>query len=99
MKKVCFIVAMQGEAKPLIRHFGLHHIEGCFGSLPPQAYRASYAGKEIFLVTNGIEQETGLDYIGCEAAVLSAHLAVSSFPPDLIIMPGQQAVLFRKGQR
>lgn len=97
MKKVCFIVAMQGEAKPLIRHFGLHHIEGCFGSLPPQAYRASYAGKEIFLVTNGIEQETGLDYIGCEAAVLSAHLAVSSFSPDLIINAGTAGGFVSKG--
>ncbi|WP_455498716.1 phosphorylase family protein [Coprobacter sp.] len=97
MKKICFVVAMEGEAKPLIRHFGLRHIGGRFGQLPSQAYEAFYAGKEITLITNGVDSETGLDYIGCEAAVLSAHLAISSFPPDLIINAGTAGGFASKG--
>lgn len=97
MKKICFVVAMQGEAKPLIRHFGLRHVGGRFGQLPSQAYEAFYGGREITLITNGTDPETGLDYIGCEAAVLSTHLAISSYSPHLIVNAGTAGGFASKG--
>lgn len=42
MKKICFIVAMAAEAKPLIQHFGLMHQGGRFGQAPSQVYQGNY---------------------------------------------------------
>ena len=55
MKKICFIVAMAAEAKPLIQHFGLMHQGGRFGQAPSQVYQGNYKNIEITLVTNGKE--------------------------------------------
>ena len=64
MKKICFIVAMAAEAKPLIQHFGLMHQGGRFGQAPSQVYQGNYKNIEITLVTNGKDADTGFDYIG-----------------------------------
>ncbi|MCP9612741.1 phosphorylase family protein [Coprobacter tertius] len=97
MKKICFIVAMMAEAKPLIRHFSLIHQGGRFGQAPVQAYRGVYKDKEIILVVNGQDSETGLDYIGCEAATLSTHLAITFYQPDIIINAGTAGGFASKG--
>ena len=47
MKKICFIVAMAAEAKPLIQHFGLMHQGGRFGQAPSQVYQGNYKNIEI----------------------------------------------------
>jgi nucleoside phosphorylase len=86
MQKICFIIAMKAEAKPLIERFGLQQIEWYFGSLPTQLYSGIINGKELSIVLNG--QQDGLDLVGCEAATLTTELAISRLHPDLIINAG-----------
>lgn len=97
MKKICFIIAMRAEAEPLIEHFGMKHLPRYFGELPVQAYQSEYKGIELSLVINGTDDRTGLDYIGCEAATLTAQLAISNFHPDLLINAGTAGGFIEKG--
>lgn len=97
MKKICFIIAMQAEARPLIDHFGLQPVDNCFAPLPQRAYQTRYGEYEITLVQNGTDPETGLDHIGCEAATLTTQLAVSTFRPDLIVNAGTAGAFGSKG--
>lgn len=97
MKKICFIVAMMAEAKPLIQHFGLLAVPGRFGAYPMQAFEANYQGLEIILVLNGRDSDTKLDYIGCEAGALSAHLAIASYHPDILVNIGTAGGFAAKG--
>ena len=99
MKKICFIVAMAAEAKPLIQHFGLMHQGGRFGQAPSQVYQGNYKNIEITLVTNGKDADTGFDYIGCEAATLSTHLAIAYYHPDIIINAGTAGGFASKGAK
>ena len=86
MQKICFIMAMQAEARPLIERYGLQNIEGFFGEVPTELYQGIIAGKEINIVTNG--QQHGVDLVGCEAATLATTLAITTLHPDLIINAG-----------
>ncbi len=86
MQKICFIIAMQAEAKPLIERFGLQQIEDFFAPLPTRLYSGIINGKELQIVLNG--QVNGLDLVGCEAATLTAQLVCSRLQPDLIINAG-----------
>lgn len=97
MKHICFIIAMKAEAKPLIQHFNLLEMAGCFGQLPIKAYRSTYKNNTITLILNGKDSNTGLDYIGCEAATLTTHLAISRFSPDIIINAGTAGGFISKG--
>lgn len=86
MQKICLIFAMEAEARPLIERFGLQLIEGYFGYLPTQLYSGLLNGKELFIVLNG--KQGGLDLVGCEAAAVTAQLAITRLSPDLIINAG-----------
>jgi nucleoside phosphorylase len=86
MQKLCFLIAMMAEAKPLIERFGLQQIEGYFGDLPTRLYSGILNGKELYVVLNG--QQNGLDLVGCEAATLTTELAISRLHPDLLINAG-----------
>lgn len=97
MKKICFIVAMRAEAQPLIDHFRLQPVTGCFDPLPAQAFRTRYGSYDISLVLNGTDEQYGLDLIGCEAATLTAQLAIDRFRPELIVNAGTAGGFGEKG--
>ena len=99
MKKICFIIAMQAEGQPLIEHFGMKQLPHCFGNLPMKAYQSQYKDIEISLILNGQDAQTGLDHIGCEAATLATHLAITNFHPDLLINAGTAGGFMKKGAR
>ena len=86
MQKICFIIAMEAEARPLIERFGLQLIEGYFGHLPTLLYSGLLNGKELNVVLNG--KMGGLDLVGCEPATLTAQLAIERLHPDLIVNAG-----------
>ena len=97
MQKICFIIAMMAEAKPLIERFGLQQIEWYFGDMPTQLYSGIINGKELNIVLNG--QHEGLDLVGCEAATLTAELAISRIQPDLVINAGTCGAFKADGAR
>lgn len=95
MQKICFIIAMQAEAQPLIERYGLQNIEGYFGELPCELYQGIISGKELCIVLNG--RQHGCDLVGCEAATLATTLAISNLHPDLIINAGTCGAFKRNG--
>ena len=86
MQKICFIIAMKAEAKPLIERYGLQNIEGFFGEVPTELFQGIISGKELSIVTLG--QQHGVDLVGCEAATLATTLAINALHPDMIINAG-----------
>jgi nucleoside phosphorylase len=97
MQKICFIIAMMAEAKPLIERFGLQQIEWYFGEMPTRLYSGIINGKELNIVLNG--QQNGLDLVGCEAATLTTELAISRIHPDLVINAGTCGAFKEDGAR
>jgi 5'-methylthioadenosine nucleosidase len=86
ISKIAIIVAMQGEAQPIIDALGLKAQPGAFDSrLPLQAY-SNTAG--ITLVTNGKCPQHQCDRVGTQAATLAAWETIRHFAPDLLISAG-----------
>jgi len=86
---ICFIIAMEGEAKPLINQFKLLLQENIFPStLPMKLYQNHYRGHKISLVINGRDEKHDIDNIGTQAATLASHLAIYHLNPSLIINAG-----------
>lgn len=99
VSKLCFLIAMPAEAKPLIEHFGLIHHPNLFGALPPIAYKGVYKNIELMVVVNGKDQQLGVDLVGTQPATLAAHLAIEHFNPDLIINAGTAGAFARNGSQ
>jgi 5'-methylthioadenosine nucleosidase len=86
MKKICYIIAMRTEARPLTDHFGLQHSPDFFAPLPCQLYHGTVGGSELYVVQNGVQHDR--DLIGCEAAAVTTMAAIERLKPDIIISSG-----------
>jgi len=88
-KKICFLVAMEAEALPLIEHFKLRDLQGFFGpEMPMKAHAGRFNDLEISLVTNGKDDRYQIDNIGSQPAAVSTLLAIRHFNPELVINAG-----------
>jgi 5'-methylthioadenosine nucleosidase len=97
-KHICFIVAMQGEAQPLIDHYGLRPQVKVFPHyLPMRLFQNDYRNHRISLVTNGHDERFDIDNIGTQAATLSTFVAIEHLEPDLIINVGTAGGFREKG--
>ena len=97
-KHICFIIAMAGEAGPLIELFGLREHPHIFASyLPMKAYTGQYLDSNISLIINGKDERYDIDNIGTQPAVLSTYLAIQQFDPDLVINAGTAGGLKNNG--
>lgn len=96
-KNICFIVAMEAEARPLIKAFCLEEDFSYAHGLPMRAWSIKSKGLNIHLVINGQDAESKLDLIGTQAATLNTHLAISHFEPDLMISAGTAGAFHEKG--
>tara|TARA_B110000908_G_scaffold70732_1_gene85339 strand:+ start:664 stop:1380 length:717 start_codon:yes stop_codon:yes gene_type:complete len=93
-EKIALIMAMEGEALPIIKHYNLKKI----------AYHNPievYANKSetIILSLNGKSKEHGIDNIGTQAATLNAHITIQNYSPDLIINCGTAGGFLSKGAK
>lgn len=86
MTKICYIIAMRAEARPLTEHFGLKLQEDFFHPLPCRLYAGTAGGSELYVVTNGVQHER--DLIGCEAATMTTMAAIERLHPDIVICSG-----------
>lgn len=91
-KKIALVMAMKGEALPIIEHYNLKQI--AFHN-PIEVY-ANETGN-IILSLNGKSKEHGVDNIGTQAATLNAFITISKYKPDLIINCGTAGGFISKG--
>lgn len=84
--KICYIIAMRAEAKPLIECYGMEHREAFFAPLPCELYEARLAAHDLYVVINGVQHDR--DLIGCEAATLATQVAIDRLHPDIVISSG-----------
>ena len=89
VKSVLLIVAMQGEADPILAALG---VKGAGTPLepplPPISYATTFKGMKVHLVVNGRDPMYKLDSFGTDAAGLSTYLGIKTFSPDLVISAG-----------
>ena len=90
--KICYIMALHAEAKPLIEHYGMKEVKDFFSPLPCELYKAD---DELSVVLTGSDRKR--DLIGCEAACVATMAAIQQLKPDLIISSGTCGGLKRYG--
>ncbi len=96
MKKIAIIMAMQGEADPIIAALSLR-AERSNPRLPIRLFAGQAASREIILATNGKDLKTGADLIHSQPATLTAHHIIECFDPDLIISAGTAGGVSKHG--
>lgn len=85
--KILILVAMYQEAKPLVNELNLKETKPFDEALPMRIFTNS--GKpEIILVISGTDPKHNADYIGTQAAAISAVMAIKTFNPDIILNIG-----------
>ncbi|MGQ1891863.1 phosphorylase family protein [Thermophagus sp. OGC60D27] len=97
--RITFIVAMEAEARPLIRKLSLVEDEFFGVGLPMRGWTGEYEGISLCLVTNGKDRATTHDLIGTEAATLSTQLALERYRPQMVINAGTAGGFMQKGAR
>ncbi len=96
MKKIAIIMAMQGEADPIIDALSLR-AERSNPRLPIRLFAGQEASREIILATNGKDSQTGADLIHSQPAILTTHHVIERFEPDLIISAGTAGGVSKHG--
>ena len=91
--RICVVMAMHAEAEPVIDRLGLRAVvrPPWASSVPMKLYEGkahSPNRNPIDLVVNGLDPDTGVDYIGTQAATASAMLGCEAFSPDLVVSAG-----------
>ena len=87
-KKLALIMAMDAEARPMIKRFNLSWKGPLNPRLPMMLYVGKHKKSVINLITSGECSRFMVDHIGTQPAVLSTHLAIDTLSPDIIINPG-----------
>lgn len=88
IQKIGLIVAMNIEAKPIIKSLNLEPEEISIGTLPFLAWTGEVNGTEIMLMTLGADPRFGCPNIGTNAAVLCAQKLIEIFQPDILLNIG-----------
>jgi 5'-methylthioadenosine nucleosidase len=112
MKKIAIIMAMQGEADPIIAALSLraersNQGEGWIAAsappprnddrLPIRLFYGQLEHREIILATNGKDARTGADLIHSQPATLTTNHVIERFDPDLIISAGTAGGVSKHG--
>lgn len=94
---ICYIIAMEAEAKPFIQRFGVKEVEKYFSPLPCRLFQHENIAPDstLSIVTLGRQHER--DLVGCEAASVATLAAVERLKPDLVVNSGTCGGWERKG--
>lgn len=103
--KICYIIAMEAEAQPIIDYYGMQERKDFFAPLPcrlwtmPQAeHHNDHTGEnDIFVATPGRQHDR--DLIGCEPAAMATTLVIERLRPDMIINSGTCGAWARHGMK
>jgi nucleoside phosphorylase len=89
VKSILLVIAMQGEADPILEALGIHEPGTPLElPLPPLSWATTFNGLNVHLVVNGQDPVYNLDSFGTDAAGLSTYLGIKAFSPDLVISAG-----------
>jgi 5'-methylthioadenosine nucleosidase len=87
--KIAILIAMQGEADPIIKKFNMEteapEKYGFHPQLGLKLYRTTQQEKEIFLVVNGYDALHDVERVGTQAAAITAFTVIEKLKPDTII--------------
>jgi nucleoside phosphorylase len=90
--KIAILIAMQGEADPIIKKFNMEteapEKYGFHPQLGLKLYRTTQQEKEIFLVVNGYDALHDVERVGTQAAAITAFTVIEKLKPDTIINAG-----------
>lgn len=95
IKRVLFVVAMEKEAKPMIKILHLHSV-GRFDPMPMHAYRGKYNNLDVFLILNGKDPIYKVQNVGTQAAAVTTYLGIEKFHPDLVVSVGTAGAIVTK---
>lgn len=91
VKRILVVVAMHGEAEPIINALNLksdknHKFDP---RLSMEVFVSEKTDKpEIMLLTNGINAKHGVDKVATQAAAITTWEGIKAFKPDLVINAG-----------
>ena len=90
LERVLIVMAMEGEAQPLVEHYGLTKVVSppWPASLPLVAYTGQVHGMQLHLVTNGKDATHGVDLVATTPACVNAYASIVAFDPQLVISAG-----------
>ncbi|MFI4956524.1 MAG: hypothetical protein ACHQAX_04885 [Gammaproteobacteria bacterium] len=95
--RIVILMAMLGEAQPLITALGMKKSPEGLPLLTSEVYSTRIDGTEIFLVTNGTCSIFNVDQIGTQPAAVTSYSAILNLQPDMIINAGTAGGFQRKG--
>jgi 5'-methylthioadenosine nucleosidase len=95
--RIVILMAMLGEAQPLITKLGMEKAPEGLPLLTAEVYFKNINGAEIFLVTNGTCSTFNVDQIGTQPAAVTTYAAILTLRPDLILNAGTAGGFQRKG--
>ncbi|MBI2795688.1 MAG: hypothetical protein HYX65_03160 [Gemmatimonadetes bacterium] len=100
-KKILVVMAMSGEAEPVIRSFGLTARKRVFDARDPmRAFEGRVGRTALIVVINGRNpRPPHLDLAGPTAAAVTTAQAIKAFAPDLVISLGTAGGLGSRGVR
>lgn len=93
-KRIALLMAMKGEALPLIEHYGLKQL-----AIHKPIVVYTNDDSSLLLLLNGFDTEHQVDNIGTQAATLNAFVAINNYKPDLIINCGTAGGFASKGAK
>lgn len=98
-KPYLVVMAMRGEAAPMIKALGLAPVKNVFGpELPSLGYSGRLpSGRRLYLVLNGVDRATKMDMIGTQMATLTTALAIRRFKPSAVFNFGTCGALAARG--
>lgn len=96
--KLCFLLAMQSEAEPLLQALSATPKTAAWPNwLPFRLFHSAFAEHDIHLIISGEDKRFNVDNIGLEAASLMTYLALENLQPDLLISAGTCGGFATKG--
>jgi nucleoside phosphorylase len=92
IERIAILIAMQGEADPIINKLNMHEVDpqkyGFHPLLGLKIYSTTQQEKEIFLVVNGQDAVNKVERVGTQAAAVTAFTVIEKLKPDTIINAG-----------
>ena len=103
--KICYIIAMEAEAQPIIDYYKMQERKDFFAPLPCRLWEKPHTRQhddpveknDIYVVTPGRLHER--DLIGCEPAAMAATLVIERLHPDMVINSGTCGAWARHGMK
>lgn len=95
---IAILMAMRDEAQSLIDVLNLSLRQDVFPlALPMRVYEGEFQLIRISLVLGGEDERYGVDYIGTQAATLSAYAAIQHLQPNVLISAGTAGGFAHRG--